>query len=161
MINALDHLIIAVSDLDAAEENYTKIFGVNPIWRGEHKELGTENSLFNFQNTYFESLFDGGLVFHMKDSKNNPISFGLSTGVRLWSLDNGIDPSVDPNKIVDAIIPAISASVKGVDVGFAFDINISKFSEANNRRGGPELFIRKRIFNCLVAPPFRPNCNIF
>ena len=56
MINALDHLIIAVSDLDAAEENYTKIFGVEPVWRGGHKELGTENSLFNFQNTYFELL---------------------------------------------------------------------------------------------------------
>ena len=56
MIKTLDHLIIAVSDLDAAEENYTKIFGVKPVWRGEHKELGTENSLFNFQNTYFELL---------------------------------------------------------------------------------------------------------
>lgn len=56
MINALDHLIIAVSDIDVAEENYTKIFGVKPVWRGEHKELGTENSLFNFQNTYFELL---------------------------------------------------------------------------------------------------------
>ena len=56
MINALDHLIIAVSDLDAAEENYTKIFGIKPVWRGEHKELGTENSLFNFQNIYFELL---------------------------------------------------------------------------------------------------------
>ena len=56
MIKTLDHLIIAVSDLDAAEENYTKIFGVEPVWRGEHKELGTENSLFNFQNTYFELL---------------------------------------------------------------------------------------------------------
>jgi len=56
MIKTLDHLIIAVSDLDAAEENYTKIFGVKSVWRGEHKELGTENSLFNFQNTYFELL---------------------------------------------------------------------------------------------------------
>lgn len=56
MIKTLDHLIIAVSDLAAAEENYTKIFGVKPVWRGEHKELGTENSLFNFQNTYFELL---------------------------------------------------------------------------------------------------------
>jgi catechol 2,3-dioxygenase-like lactoylglutathione lyase family enzyme/predicted enzyme related to lactoylglutathione lyase len=56
MIKTLDHLIIAVSDLDAAEENYTKIFGIKPVWRGEHKELGTENSLFNFQNTYFELL---------------------------------------------------------------------------------------------------------
>ena len=56
MISTLDHLIIAVKDLDAAEENYTKIFGQPPVWRGEHKELGTSNSLFNFNNTYFELL---------------------------------------------------------------------------------------------------------
>ena len=31
MINALDHLIIAVSDLDLAEENYTKIFGLTLV----------------------------------------------------------------------------------------------------------------------------------
>jgi predicted enzyme related to lactoylglutathione lyase len=27
-----------------------------PVWSGTHKELGTSNSLFNFQNTYFELL---------------------------------------------------------------------------------------------------------
>ena len=56
MINSLDHLIVAVSDINLAEKNYTKIFGIDPVWRGEHKELGTENCLFNFENTYFELL---------------------------------------------------------------------------------------------------------
>lgn len=56
MINSLDHLIIAVNNLDEAENNYKKIFGMEPVWRGEHKELGTSNSLFNFNNTYFELL---------------------------------------------------------------------------------------------------------
>ena len=56
MINSLDHLIIAVNDLDEAENNYKKIFGMKPVWRGEHKELGTSNSLFNFNNIYFELL---------------------------------------------------------------------------------------------------------
>jgi catechol 2,3-dioxygenase-like lactoylglutathione lyase family enzyme len=56
MIKTLDHLIIAVSNLKEAERNYTKIFGMEPVWRGEHKELGTSNSLFNFNNTYFELL---------------------------------------------------------------------------------------------------------
>jgi catechol 2,3-dioxygenase-like lactoylglutathione lyase family enzyme len=60
MITTLDHLIIAVNDLDKAEENYIKIFGVQPVWKGEHKELGTTNSLFNFQNTYFELLSASG-----------------------------------------------------------------------------------------------------
>ena len=56
MISSLDHIIVAVSDLDKAEQDYIKIFGTNPIWKGEHKELGTSNSLFNFNNTYFELL---------------------------------------------------------------------------------------------------------
>ena len=60
MISSLDHLIIAVKDLDEAEKDYTKIFGIPPIWRGEHKELGTINSIFNFENTYFELLASKG-----------------------------------------------------------------------------------------------------
>ena len=56
MIETLDHLIVAVSDIDEAEKNYSKIFGADPVWRGEHAEYGTENSLFNFNNTYFELL---------------------------------------------------------------------------------------------------------
>ena len=60
MIKTLDHLIIAVEDLDKAETDYAKVFGVDPVWRGEHKELGTTNSLFNFNNTYFELLSASG-----------------------------------------------------------------------------------------------------
>ena len=56
MIEKLDHLIVAVSDIDEAENNYSKVFGTGPVWRGEHAEYGTENSLFNFNNIYFELL---------------------------------------------------------------------------------------------------------
>ena len=56
MIEKLDHLIVAVSDINEAEKNYSKVFGTGPVWRGEHAEYGTENSLFNFNNTYFELL---------------------------------------------------------------------------------------------------------
>ena len=60
MIETLDHLIIAVQDLDEAEENYKKIFGISPVWKGVHKELGTANVIFNFKNTYFELLSASG-----------------------------------------------------------------------------------------------------
>ena len=62
MINTIDHLIVAVSDINIAEKNYSKIFGSEPVWRGEHAEYGTENSLFNFNNTYFELLAAKGLA---------------------------------------------------------------------------------------------------
>ena len=61
MISKLDHLIVAVKDLDEAESNYKKIFGVEPVWIGEHKELGTANVIFNFKNTYFELLASNGV----------------------------------------------------------------------------------------------------
>ena len=60
MILTLDHLIIAVKDLDQAEKNYKKILGTNPVWRGKHKSLGTANSIFNFKNTYLELLTADG-----------------------------------------------------------------------------------------------------
>ena len=60
MISTLDHLIIAVKDLDQAEKNYKKILGTNPVWRGRYKSLGTANSIFNFKNTYLELLTSDG-----------------------------------------------------------------------------------------------------
>ena len=60
MFTRLDHLIVAVRDLEEAENNYKKLFGFPPVWKGTHKDLGTSNSLFNFENTYFELLSASG-----------------------------------------------------------------------------------------------------
>lgn len=56
MIYSLDHIILAVEDLKDAEKNYKNILGIEPSWRGLHKELGTANVIFNFKNTYLELL---------------------------------------------------------------------------------------------------------
>jgi len=56
MFTHLDHLIVAVDDLEAAAKNYQTLFGMTQVWSGEHKELGTSNVLFAFKNTYFELL---------------------------------------------------------------------------------------------------------
>ncbi len=60
MISSIDHLIIAVTDINVAEENYRKIFGMESVWKGEHKALGTANVIFNFKNTYCELLSANG-----------------------------------------------------------------------------------------------------
>ena len=60
MIDSIDHLIIAVENLEKAESNYQKIFGFPPVWQGEHEKLGTRNSIFNFSNTYIELLSASG-----------------------------------------------------------------------------------------------------
>ena len=87
MLKSVDHLIIAVEDLDEASANYEIIIGNPPVWNGEHKEFGTKNALFNFQNTYLELLAVGGegigadLVKHTLANKGeglNGIVFGTS-----------------------------------------------------------------------------------
>ena len=60
MITAIDHIIIAVKNLKEAEANYELLLGRPPVWRGTHKHLGTENSLFIFKNTYLELLAQKG-----------------------------------------------------------------------------------------------------
>ena len=56
MITKLDHLIISVNDITEAEKKLTSLFGIDPVWRGEHSGLGTVNCIFNFKNTYLELL---------------------------------------------------------------------------------------------------------
>jgi catechol 2,3-dioxygenase-like lactoylglutathione lyase family enzyme len=63
MIDSLDHLIIAVKDLDEATKNYEILLGNEPVWQGEHKAYGTANTLFNFENTYLELLAAKGEGF--------------------------------------------------------------------------------------------------
>ena len=60
MITNLDHLIVSVKDISEAGKSFSKLFGMKPVWRGEHPELGTINSIFNFSNTYFEILASKG-----------------------------------------------------------------------------------------------------
>ena len=86
MFNSLDHLIIAVEDLDKATQNYQLIMGVPPVWSGEHKSLGTSNTLFNFQNTYLELLSATGeglgadlINYYLKDTGEGLIGIVFAT----------------------------------------------------------------------------------
>jgi catechol 2,3-dioxygenase-like lactoylglutathione lyase family enzyme len=56
MLTALDHFVIAVRDLAAAQRSYARLLGRASTWRGEHPALGTENALFRLENTYLELL---------------------------------------------------------------------------------------------------------
>jgi hypothetical protein len=87
MIENVDHIIVVVEDLSLAEQNYKKIFGIDPVWRGKHEELGTANVLFNFENTYFELLAANGfgigadLVNHTLNEKGEGL-LGLVLGTK-------------------------------------------------------------------------------
>ena len=49
-----------MEDLSIAIENYTKLLGFSPTWRGVHPGQGTENALFPLDNLYVELLASNG-----------------------------------------------------------------------------------------------------
>ena len=52
----VDHLVIAVRDLDASTAAYGAMLGRAPSWRGRHPAHGTANVLFGLGNCYLELL---------------------------------------------------------------------------------------------------------
>jgi catechol 2,3-dioxygenase-like lactoylglutathione lyase family enzyme len=52
----LDHVIVAVRDLAAAQRTLARLLGRSASWRGEHPALGTENALFRVGEAYVELL---------------------------------------------------------------------------------------------------------
>src|SRR5690606_24118179 len=55
-LHALDHVIVLVSELEAATRDAARLLGRTPSWRGEHPGQGTANALFRLENTYLELL---------------------------------------------------------------------------------------------------------
>jgi catechol 2,3-dioxygenase-like lactoylglutathione lyase family enzyme len=56
MFQAVDHIILAVADLDKATAEYRTLLGRAPSWRGNHPAYGTRNTLFRLDNTSIELL---------------------------------------------------------------------------------------------------------
>jgi len=83
MIKSIDHILIAVEDLDKAVENYSLVFGFGPTWQGSHPSLGTKNALFPLENMYLELIAkkdEGPLGEFIGDHlvKNGDSIFGLA-----------------------------------------------------------------------------------
>jgi len=56
VLTSVDHVVVAVADLGAATEGWTRLLGRSPSWRGTHPGLGTANALFRLSNSYLELL---------------------------------------------------------------------------------------------------------
>jgi catechol 2,3-dioxygenase-like lactoylglutathione lyase family enzyme len=60
VLQSLDHVVLAVRDLEAATRAYALLLGRRPSWRGEHPAAGSTNTLFRLGNTYLELLTPAG-----------------------------------------------------------------------------------------------------
>lgn len=86
MLTALDHLVIAVRDLEAATATYTTLLGRAPSWRGTHPAAGTANTLFRLDRTYAELLSPVGpgplgdaVRAHLERDGDGPFALAFAT----------------------------------------------------------------------------------
>ena len=54
MLSCVDHVLVAVEDLDAAEARFAALLGRSASWRGAHRGTGTESAVFALSNTAVE-----------------------------------------------------------------------------------------------------------
>lgn len=106
MLTHLDHVIVAVRDLEVATATYARLLGRSPGWRGEHPGLGTANSLFPLDNAYVELLCPAGegrfaepLRAWLEAHGEGPLGLAFGTGdaaacARVWR-ERGL-PAGDP-----------------------------------------------------------------
>ena len=52
----IDHIIMAVEDLEKASAEYALMLGRAPSWQGTHPDYGSANTLFRLDNCYLELL---------------------------------------------------------------------------------------------------------
>jgi len=86
MLTSLDHVVIAVRDLDAATATYERLLGRGASWRGEHPGAGTANTLFRLDRTYAELLSPLGpgaladaLRDHLERQGEGPFALAFGT----------------------------------------------------------------------------------
>jgi catechol 2,3-dioxygenase-like lactoylglutathione lyase family enzyme len=103
MLARLDHVILAVEDVDAAARSYARLLGRSPAWRGEHPGAGTANALFRLENTYLELLAPAGdgptgaaLRGWLAERGESPLGLAFGTddaaACRDWLAARGLEP---------------------------------------------------------------------
>jgi catechol 2,3-dioxygenase-like lactoylglutathione lyase family enzyme len=103
MFESLDHVILAVRDLEVATRNYALLLGRSVSWRGSHPGQGTANALFRVDNTYLELLAPEGdgtvgsalrAFLEVRGEAPAGLAFGTrdAKACRAWLAEQGFTP---------------------------------------------------------------------
>lgn len=102
--------------------------------------------LVNLKGPASEAILGIAGRFFIEPHRSKPLALQLGLSYRFF--DEG-----------DAWIPNLEILYKSWTLGLSYDINISEFKTATNRRGGPELALIYRMAK--VKPLDSKNCKIF
>jgi hypothetical protein len=109
----VDHIVLAVPDLDEASDWFEKISGIRPVFGGYHANQGTKNALVNLGNGCYLELL-------AVDHENTQITAARWMGIDLlsdqplitrWSLK--ADDLDDDSKVIKTYHPAMGVVHQG------------------------------------------------
>lgn len=102
---------------------------VMPVFQLNKKFDVVGAGTFQKQGEYTEILGGAAVRYHLSTRKAKEFALQLGFSGRF-------------NSIGDALIPTAELHYRDLMVGLSWDVNISDFSTATNRNGGPELSVR-------------------
>ncbi len=104
--------------------------------------------LLHRQSTYSENAIGLGWRHHLSFKKSKETAISFSTHYRFSSVNK------------DAINPMIEFEYGSWKAGLSYDVNISNFNIATDRRGGPEIAVIYTITKVKPLPEYKA-CPIF
>ena len=144
ILHSIDHLIIAVKDLAAAEQQYSLMLGRQCSWRGQHRAIGSSNAIFRLANTYLELVSANG-EGSFADLINEHIN---DKGEGLMGIAFGVDN-------IDTAI----AQLRGQNIGVTDSLDGEAQSESGERRHWRMALLDKEsmrgVFSFIIEPEDR------
>ncbi len=96
-----------------------------------------------FQQPYQQMTGTAGIRYFLSRQLGKQVAIQLNAGYRF------------NDAFGDAFIPSLELYYNTIHAGFSYDINISDFSIATSRRGGPEIYIRYILKKVHPLPEFK------
>lgn len=110
------------------------------------------NGSVQLQAPYQENVFGAGGRIHLSRKRTKEAALQLGASYRFNRFGETTLPTENAS---DAIIPNIELHLSQWRFGVSYDINISDFNVATNRRGGPEVSVQYVIYKVKPLPQFK------